>query len=355
VNVLETAASKGSNLGAHIHTIFVEIEEEECYEYRSVQYNVQDFNRNGYTQCPLSSRISYDIIHLVCQAIHLRSFSMRNPCRPSLLLMLCATSISSTLCSLEIVLDILWTPNEVLVAVPASINCLRNLKELVLECYNDWPNLTTHGLCLPELRSFTLRGMYENKGACVDFLDRCHLDRLLNLDIILESTEMRAERVHSIRRLVERLPLLESLALKIPTHILLLLLPDLSTHIAVLDISRMDCSEEMIPMIPPSVRRICVSAVGSAHDSLWPMLKQLVTEQTNIQTVCVGIWTSQGVVAFTWKDSLAALTAPRHDDPDLVDITGRLLAYSWELSRKGIRLLDGENCAASLSVHASDL
>jgi hypothetical protein len=335
------ATTQEEVVGSYIRTITIDIPEE----------HIQDSHDDQDTVCPvlLPAHANNDVIRVTCQALQLQSFHMENLCRPSLLSILCLTPLVNTIRSLHITLDISRMPSEILVTVTPSLNRFHGLEDLSMTCYHDWPIADTPGLRLARLRAFTWKSRCYNQGANAVFLDRCHLEDLTVLRLLFwDDDQFRDEGLRSIRRFLGRLPRLHSLALSLPDQHLIDFLPHIPSHITLLDFSEVDLTETILPAFPKSVTRLRVSVSSDPADPFWDLLGRLAAEDTELQLLFLTIWDIEGATPFSWSSGLAGLTNYQLLEWEAAILTGRLLAHATVLSRKCIKILDGEGRTASV-------
>jgi hypothetical protein len=201
----QLAVLPGQMLGEHVKAIFVKVpvsldtEEDEGPEFTTLR--------------PLSLNANYNLIRLASQVAHLRSFSMKNACRPSFFALLCIIPSSNSIQHLTLTLDTSRMPGESLDSVPHNLNRLQNLRSLKLVCYENWPTPSTSGLSLPKLQDFIWESDCENEGASVLYLDRCDMRNLGSLRIMVWCDQsVLPEGLLSIRRFVANLLQLRRLA-----------------------------------------------------------------------------------------------------------------------------------------------
>jgi hypothetical protein len=335
------ATTQEEVVGGYIRTITIDIPQE----------HIRDSHDDQDT-CPssLPSHANNDAIRVACQALQLQSFHMTNFCRPSVLSILCLAPLVNTIRNLHITLDISQMPSETLVAVTPNLNRFHALEDLSITCHHDWPIADTPGLCLAQLRAFTWKSRCYNQGANVVFLDKCHLEDLTTLRLIFwDEDQFRAEGLNSTLRFLWRLPRLRSLALSLPDQHLVDYLPHIPSCISLLDFSEVDLTKRVIPALPKSVTRLRVSVSSDPDDPLWDVLGRLAAKDTKLQLVYLTTWgSSGGATPFSWSTGLAGLTNYELPEWEVAIVTGRLLAHATVLSRKGIKMLDGEGRAASV-------
>jgi hypothetical protein len=318
-------------LGEHVKTIFVGV---------SVLLATDEDEGETSTSIPLPPATNYDLIRIVGQAAHLRSFCMKNACRPSFFALFCLLPSSTSIQHLTLTLNSRHVPEESLDSVPQNLNRLQNLRSLKLLCYEDWPTSSTSGVCMPKLEDFTWESDYDNRGTSVLYLDRCDMRNLGSLRIkIWGDQTVLPEGLLSIRRFIGNLLQLRSLALDNDnTDTLLPLLP---SHITELNYTYTFCYADRVSLFPPSVHTLRLSATPSyVHDPLWGVLGHLANEHTYLRTISISIWGAGDAVPFFWTEGLQAMKNPDDATSDLATFTGRLLTRSSELSGKGIKILD---------------
>jgi hypothetical protein len=332
-------------LGEHIKTVSVEVPV-------SLDTNEgEDGTPACRTRNPLKIHIDYDLIQIVGQALHLRSFCMTNACRPSFFALFCLLPFSTSIQNLDLALDTSHMPGESLDSVPHNLNRLQNLRSLKLFCYDDWPTSSTPGLCLPKLENFTWESDYNNGGASVLYLDRCDMKNLESLRIMVWcSKTFLPEGFLSISRFVGSLLQLRSLALRLgyddsftPT-----LLPLIPSHITELNYVYTFCDKDTVALFPPSVHTLRLSATPSGDQYfLWDVLEYLAIEHTYLRTIIIYIWNyPRGAAPFFWTEGLQAMKNPGDATAYLAVFTGQLLTHSSALSHKGIKLLDEQGHTA---------
>jgi hypothetical protein len=334
---LEIDASQESSLGRHIRIINVAV---------SQPQGESDDGGDSSPRGPLSIPVNMDLLRVVCRAEFLRSFVMRNICRPSLLSILSFLPSSSSIQELDIYLDTTHMPNETLHSVTENLNRLHDIRVLRLTCYEDWPTAQTPGLRLPQLRCFEWR-----TRVIASFLDQCQMERLAELTIIDNSDEeVTPECLLSIEHFIRRSSSLHSLALSIEDPQYPPLIGRLPSNITTLDFVQLSFNEEILYPLSPSIHTLRVSVTSAATDGVWRVLRQLFTEETNIQTIFINLWsaTDQVVLPFSWVSGLAAMRSLEPASFDLAMLSGRLLACSSELSRKGIEVVDTQGRTASV-------
>jgi hypothetical protein len=332
-------ASIETSLARHIRTINVAI---------SQPQGGSDDGDDSNSRSPLSVPVNMDLLRVVCRAVFLRSFVMRNSCRPSLLSILSFLPSHSSIQELNILLDTTHMPNETLHSVTGNLNRLHDLRMLTLTCYENWPTPQTPGLRLPQLRCFVWR-----RRTMAPFLDLCEMERLAELTILTDiAGEITTEDFLSIEHFIRHSSDLHSLSLSIAHGQLYALVGRLpsSSSITTLDFSRLILDEDMISTLPPSIRILRVSVTSAATDDVWRALRRLITEETSIQTVSITLWSTKDLctVPYSWTSGLAAMRSLEPASSDLAMLSGRLLAYSSELSRKGIELVDEQGRTASV-------
>jgi hypothetical protein len=338
----QLAVPPGQMLGEHVKAIFVEVpvsldtEEDEGPEFTTLR--------------PLSLNANYDLIRLASQVAHLRSFSMKNACRPSFFALLCIIPSSNSIQHLTLTLDTSRMPGESLDSVPHNLNRLQNLRSLKLVCYENWPTPSTSGLSLPKLQDFIWESDCENEGASVLYLDRCDMRNLGSLRIMVWCDQsVLPEGLLSIRRFVANLLQLRRLALGITNANALL--PLLPSSVTELDYVHTICDRDRVALLPPSVHTLRHSATPSnVRDSLWNVLGHLANEHTYLRTISICIWDAGDVLPFFWTEGLEAMKNPDDQTLDLATFTGRLLTHASTLSRKGIKILDERGHTASMHV-----
>jgi hypothetical protein len=328
---LELAVPPRQMLGEHVKTIFVEVP--------ALLATDEDEGETS-TSIPLPPVTNYDLIRIVGQAVHLRSFCMKNACRPSFFALFCLLPLSTSIQHLTLTLNSRHVPEESLDSVPQNLNRLQNLRSLKLLCYDDWPTSSTSGLCMPKLQDFTWESNCDSQGASVLYLDRCDMRNLGSLRIMIWCDQtVLPEGLLSIRRFIGNLLQLRSLALGIDNATTLL--PLLPSHITELNYTYTFFYADRVPRLPPSVHTLRLSATPSnVHDPLWGVLGHLANEHTYLRTISISIWDNNDAVPFFWTEGLRALKNPDGATADLATFTGRLLTHSSELSRKGIKILD---------------
>jgi hypothetical protein len=335
-------------LGEHVKTIFIGLPISPDPDLD------EDGNPVSYSRSPLPINTTYDLIRIVVQASHLRSFYMRNACRPSFFSLFCLLPSSSSIEDLTLTLNSLHMPGERLNSVPQSMNRLQNLRSLRLVCDEDWFTSSTPRLCLPKLKDFVWESYYEDEGASVLYLNRCDMRNLESLRIIMwaDATVM-PEGLVALRSFLDGLLQLRSLALGIPISQLDALLPLLPSHVVEMNFIYGHCNAHTVSVLPPSVHTLRVAATpGDVNDLVWGVLDHLATEQTYLQTICICIWTKfNTVVPFFWTRGLQAMKNPNDAISDLAIFTGRLLTHSSALSRKGIKIVDELGHTASMHLY----
>jgi hypothetical protein len=334
---LEIDSSQESSLGRYIRTINVAV---------SQPQGERDDGGDSNPRSPLSIPVNMDLLRVVCRAEFLRSFVMKNICRPSLLSILSFLPSSSSIQELDIHLNTAHMPNETLHSVTENLNRLHAIRVLRLICYENWPTAQTPGLRLSQLRCFTWR-----QRVIAPFLHRCQMERLAELTILNDIAEtVTPEALFSIEHFIRRSSYLHSLALSIQDPQYSALVGRFPSNITTLDLAQLVLDEDILSPLPPSIHTLRVSVTSAATDGVWMVLRQLFTEETNIQAIFITLWsaTDHGILPFSWASGLAAMRSLEPAAFDLAMISGRLLACSSELSRKGIEVVDAQGRTASV-------
>jgi hypothetical protein len=341
---LEVSVSQGKRLGDHVRAIHVAVPEQEDYD--------NDTNNDDDPNRPLVLHANNDLVRTLCQATRLRSFAMKNVCRPSFLAVLCLLPSGNSIQKLDIVLNnIAYLPRETLHAVPENLNRLQSLRELRISCYDDWPQADTPALCLPRLRRFTFEVHYTNQGAGMPFLDRSDIRDLFEFEIqVWDDALIMPEGIHAIRRFINKLHQLQCLTLGIDEIQRNELLPLLSSRPLILDFTRNFIDEETVPLLPFFVHTLRISAdINKVDDLIWGVLGRLAIEPTGVRTISIYLWESGAPIPFLWTVGITAMRNPSGvAASNLAIFTGRLLTHSSELSAKGIKILDDRGRTASM-------
>jgi hypothetical protein len=302
---------------------------------------------------PLLLQMNYNLIRIMCQATHLQSFHMQNACRPSFLAALCLLPSSNSIRKLDITLQAM--PGEILNSVTLNLNRLQSLRSLRLVTYGKWPETSTIGISLPRLRHFAweIHGDDEGASASALFLDRCDMSDVESLSIRLSGdAEPSPEAFPSIRRFIDGLLQLRCLAIGMEENLLNTLLSLLPSRVVELDFDYTYLQPGSVPLLSSSVHTLRISAVADdVNNLIWDVLAQLLLQEpTYVRTITISLWdrNTNKIGTFLWTTGLAAMRTAAKATSDLATFTGRLLTYSSELSRKGIKVLDGHGRTASV-------
>jgi hypothetical protein len=344
---LEEATSRGKSLGHHIRTVSIAvlflpgIDEDEDEDEETTNHS------------PLLLQMNYHLIRVMCQATHLQSFDMQNACRPSFLAALCSLPSRNSIQELDITLQAM--SGEILNSVTPNLNHLQSLRRLTLTTYGNWPEASTPGISLPRLRHFHWEIHDDDEGASASalFLDRCDMSDVESLTIqTCDDAETLPEAFLSICRFINGLLHLRCLAIGIEENLVKTLLSLLPSRIVELDFDYADLQPGWVPLLPSSVHTLRISAIADdANDPIWDVLAQLLLQEpTYVRTITISLSdkNTNYIGPFSWTTGRAAMRTPAKATSDLATFTGRLLTYSSELSGKGIQVLDGQGCTASM-------
>jgi hypothetical protein len=344
---LEEATSRGESLGHYIRTVSIALPAPPGMD------EDEDEDEEITDHSPLLLHTNYHLIRVMCQATHLQSFDMQNACRPSFLAALCFLPSSTSIQKLDITIQAM--PGEILNSVTPNLNRLQSLRSLTLSTYGDWPEASTPGISLARLRHFhwEIRDDDEGASASALFLDRCDMSDVESLGIQpFGSVETSPEAFLSICRFINGLPRLRCLAVGMEENLIKTLLPLLPSRIVELNFDDTYLQPGSVSLLSSSVHTLRISAIADdVNDLFWDVLAQLLLQEpTYVQTITISLWdkNTNNIRPFSWTTGRAAMKTPAKATSDLATFTGRLLTYSSELSRKGIKVLDGQGYTASM-------